>query len=278
MWTTTSASVLPSDTKFLPILHAEKQLLVCRATPTSLSQDGMHLSDGSVLPVSAVVYATGWNTADSHFSQSEALDLGLPVPLSAEPLSTAEHWEQLESVADQEVCSLFPRLSSPPPHFTKTPTHSPHRLHRNIISPNLLSRGDRSITFVGLTSNAQTASCSELTALWAVAWMEDLMPPSFSTSKEDLEMDVARVNTWMWRRYLNSKALVEPNVAIEIQTFFDALMRDLGLRVHRRQKGIFGILREYLTPYRASDYHGVIQELLERVRKERMEGVKRKDL
>jgi dimethylaniline monooxygenase (N-oxide forming) len=271
-WTTTSVSVLPSDTKFLPALHAEKEVLVHRATPTSLSQDGMHLSSGALLPVSAVVYATGWIHTKSLFTTSETLDLGLPIPLSAEPASVAAHWNDLYSVADVQVCSLFPDLASPPPHVIKEPTHTPYRLHRQILSPNLLSRRDRRIVALGLTSSSQTATCSELSALWAVAWMEDLMPPSFPPPTEDLEMEVAMVNCWMWRRYLSSRGIGLPIIATEIQTVFDSLMRDMGLRVQRRRKGILGILREYLTPYKAADYGGVVQELLERVRKERETG------
>jgi hypothetical protein len=117
--------------------------------------------------------------------------------------------------------------------------------------------------------NTQTATSSEISALWAVAGMEDLMPATFAPSKEGLEMEVAKANCWMWRRYLGSRGTCLQIVTTEIQTFFDSLMRDLGLKAQRRRKGIFGILREYLTPYKSSDYQGIVQELLERVRKEK---------
>jgi dimethylaniline monooxygenase (N-oxide forming) len=132
-WLTTSVSAIASDGYFLPILHQEKQLLVHRANPLFLPEKGMHLSDGTLLPVSAVVYATGWTQTESLFSSSETLDLGLPVPLADEPSATAVHWDDLNAVADAQVCRLFPRLTSPPSHFIKQPSHAPHRLYRYII-------------------------------------------------------------------------------------------------------------------------------------------------
>lgn len=43
-------------------------------------------------------------------------------------------------------------------------------------------------------------------------------------------------------------------------------MEDLGLRVHRKNKGFFGPLTEWVVPYEGSDYRGMIEEFLAQVK------------
>ena len=95
------------------------------------------------------------------------------------------------------------------------------------------------------------------------------MPSNFPPPKKELESTVARFNCWMWRRYMSTRGNNYAIVALEIQAVFDTLMRDMGLKVQRKRKGIFGIFREYFNPYKAANYHGIVEELLERARKEK---------
>ena len=80
-----------------------------------------------------------------------------------------------------------------------------------------------------------------------------------------MEEDVAKVNAWIARRY-GARGARDPEIILEIQTFFDVLMQDLGLEVYRRNKGWLGALREWLTPYEAADYKGIVEEFLAKVR------------
>jgi hypothetical protein len=43
-------------------------------------------------------------------------------------------------------------------------------------------------------------------------------------------------------------------------------MEDLALKVHRKNRGFFGPLVEWVVPYEPSDYKGMIEEFLTRVR------------
>lgn len=82
---------------------------------------------------------------------------------------------------------------------------------------------------------------------------------------------MALVNAFMNRRYL-SRGRVEPGFAMEIQTMFDTLMTYLGLEVQRKmiyKKGLFGgWISEFFDPYENQEYRGVIEELLNRRKKE----------
>jgi len=259
-WNTTAASLIPSKSPFINLVHEGKQLKVYRATPMSLSSRGMRLSSGELVAADAVLYATGWAPTTDIFTEGDRLELGLPAPLGSEPASLAKHWESLHSQADMKVKAVLPKLANPPPHHAITPTNTPYRLYRHIVSPATIARNDRSIAFVGFVSTIQTAQVAELGALWAVAYMEDLFPKPLPSNSE-IEKNVADINAWVYRRHL-SKGRIEPIIDAESQTLFDTLMRDLGLKSARKRKGWLGWLKEWVLPYKSSDYRGVVGELL----------------
>lgn len=66
---------------------------------------------------------------------------------------------------------------------------------------------------------------------------------------------------WMARRY-GTRGRRDPEIVLEVQTFLDQLMEDLSLRVQRKNRGVFGPIIEWVTPYEPSDYKGMIEEFL----------------
>ena len=262
-------SLLHTTNPFLGWLYSgSERLTVYRAKPVRLVEGGMLLDTGELVKADAVVYATGWRPTIDFFDDKEAAQLGIPLDVTQQDVEAEKRWDSLGKTSLAEVKALFPHLAQYPddPTNESVTTTTPFRLYRQILSPKLLAARDRSITFVGYVSNGQTAFCSELLALWAVAWMEDLlMMPT--PSQTDMEQDVARVNAWRTLRY-GARGKRDPEIILEVQTLFDLLMKDLGLRPDRKQKGhrIWGGLREWVMPYRASDYAGIVQEFLSQVR------------
>ena len=251
---------------FLEGVHDESKVKVYRATPVRMEGDGMCLDSGEVIKADAVVFATGWKPTVDFFESEEAKDLGIPIDVGDQDLQTAKYWAQLGAEEDGIVTKTFPRLARcelTPANETKT---TQFRMYRQVLSPRLFARGDRSITFVGLIASGQTSFCDELQSLWAIAWMEGLLPCQLPSERE-MEGEVAKVNAWMARRY-GARGARDPEIILEIQTFFDVLMQDLGLKVSRRNKGRSGGLREWLTPYEAADYRGIVEEFLAKVRVE----------
>lgn len=266
-WNPNCISIIDSNGPFIEYLHDENKLQVVRAGVTHLSSTGVHLTTGATIAADAVVYATGWEKSPAFFSSEDAIDLGLPGPLSQESVETAKEWKTLDSAAEVYVKATFPALTNPPDFNLPAPCKTPYRLYRNIIPPNFAARDDRSIAFTGMLVTSQTAFYSELSALYAIAYMEDLLPDPLPNA-QDMKQDVATVNAWMKARYLN-KGVEEP-LNLSEQTLFDQMCRELGIKVHRK-KGLrwaFGSdlwFWEWFAPYRARDYSGFVDELLEAV-------------
>ena len=261
-------SLVHTNTPFLGWLHSGKNITVYRASPNKLIKEGMLLDSGQVLKAEVIVYATGWRSSIDFFDDEEAAQLGIPIPLNQQDTEAEKLWDGLESIADASVTHTLPRLAEcPKGEMTDRETGTTQfRMYRQVLSPRLLARQDRSIAFVGYVSNAQTAACSEILALWAVAWMEGLMPKALPTEAQ-MNGDVARVNAWMARRY-GVRGRRDPEIVLEIQTFLDRLMEDLGLRVYRKANGVFGPLLEWVVPYGPLDYKGMVEEFLALVKTE----------
>ena len=265
-WNRSCISIIDSNGPFLEFLHDESKLKVHHASVTHLSGEGVHLSTGDTIAADAVLYATGWEKAPSFFAQEDIQDLGLPISVSDEPLSSATHWASRDAEATARVNELFPGLAEPPKSFEQAAAgRTPYRLYRNIIPPNLAARGDRSIAFTGMLVTSQTVFFSGLSALYAVAYLEDMLPTPLP-SLDAMETNIGLVNAWMKARY-GARGVNEPLNLCE-QSFFDTLCRDLGID-HRRKKGVKGLMGadrwfwEWFGPYTAKDYKGFVSEFLE---------------
>ena len=289
--------VLPQDNVFLPAVDAGTRTKIHRASVSALKESSLILSTGEEIATNVIVWSTGW--ADTHscvFSSPDALDLGLPIPLSSEPRSLASHWSNLDALADEEILQAFPFLSTAPPHPNPSPvTTTPYRLHRHMVPSTHIAQGDRSIAFVGACGAVNTVTYASICALWAVAWLEDLHPrhsllssarsPSTKGGKEreivEMEKQIALTNAFLRRRTLG-KGHLRPGHGLESQYVVDRLMGDLGLTVWRKsvrrndagwwektKTWITGILwREWMEVYRCAEYNGVVDELLDIARRE----------
>jgi dimethylaniline monooxygenase (N-oxide forming) len=257
-------SLIDKNSSFLQYMHDESKLKVHRDTVTHLSNEGVHLASGGIIKAQAVVYATGWQKSSTLFDAHTTAELGLPIQQSQEPLASAKLWSRLHEQADSRVKALLPELQNAPEFGLPPPTTTPYRLYRNVIPPNLADRGDRSIAFTGMLVTCQTIVFSELSALYAVAYLENLLPSPLP-SLDAMNEDIALINAWTKARY-GDRAVREPLNLTE-QTFFHVLCRDLGIQSHRKKgsRVLFGIdrlAREWLTPYRPSDYRGMVDEFL----------------
>jgi dimethylaniline monooxygenase (N-oxide forming) len=218
-------------------------------------------SERKEINTSAIVWCTGFKPSTSFFSPTDALSLGLPIPIDSEPAESKKYWNDLLAAADIDLLKKFPALKQWPLQAPKERTTN-YRMYRQVLPPSCIDANDRSIAFVGFLSNSQTAFASELTGIYGVAWLEGLFSREDFASKEEMEWDVAKTHAWMARRY-GARGHSLPEAVLEIQTFFDVLVKDLGGKVQR--KGGWG---EYLSVYRARDYSGLIEEMLERREKE----------
>lgn len=273
LWLTSYVSLVYSTGTFLRFLHDEEKLKVHQASLTKLSDGSAHLSNGTSFSVDAAIYCTGWSPSTDFFTHEDALDLGLPVRSSSQPADVASLWSKLNAEADNRVANLLPNCRNPELDTLGRPEMTQFRTYRTVVSPRLLSRGDRSVAFLGFVANAQTAAACELLALWATAWMEDMLPTQLPNEVE-LERQVALVNAWMTRRY-GARGAVSPEIILESQSFFDEVIKDLGLDPYRKKAKsrwpFIGWVFEWFEPYRGLDYQGIVEEFLDRSKRRKKE-------
>ncbi|KAI1608990.1 hypothetical protein EDD37DRAFT_697157 [Exophiala viscosa] len=270
------ASIVYKDALFMKCLHQDdpERLQVYRATPIRLQEREMIVQEeGKELAVKAdaAIWCTGWQPSADFFSTNDALRLGMPVSVDDEkaPEVFSEEWQR-QHTKDQEVLSLFPQLRDNP-FPPREPRWSQPRMYHQILSPELIAQEDRSIAFVGFVSTIQTAMSCELQALWAVAWMEDLLAKDAIPDLPSMQESVSTVNAWSRNRY-GLRDTKHPELIFESQSFFDVLCKDLGVEKWRKWRKWKGakwwqkpkrFAQEWLTPYRASDYKGLVDEFLE---------------
>ena len=175
-------------------------------------------------------------------------------------------------------------LKNPPSniHIPKS-TKTPFRLFRAIVPSSLAAQGDRSLVILGNYAGGRIQQTSEINSLWAIAYLEDLMPPatkSILSDREAMNRDIAHVEAFRKKRYLNAYPY---RLAIfEAPEYEDMVMRDLELRADRKTmripsgwRGWFGWkawCEEWFGSYLASDYEGIVEEFLESVEKRKGSG------
>lgn len=270
---------------FMDMIAEGKRIHIHRASVSSLSEKSVHLSDGQTLRSDAAVFATGWQTNQPIIFDPTILpELGFPFPLEQQTPDLAKRWNSLDQSSESRVRAMLPMLANPPPEvveYDKTharpATTTPFRMFRNIAPPTLSAQGDRSLIALGLLINTNVPTYAEVSALWGVAYLEDL--PFAPATKEVIsnvtvmEEDISLVNAWLYLRFRDRSA-VYPDGSVEIQDFTDLLMKDLGLRADRKRLavekdgkwgwfGVKGWAKEWFSPYRGLDYQGFVAEYKE---------------
>ncbi|KAJ5747060.1 uncharacterized protein N7511_008756 [Penicillium nucicola] len=179
----------------------------------------VHLSDGIFIDgVDLVVHATGYrpivpiqfsprslrlNLGLSALVDSESQDYGedqalstmpeiIRGPLSSSLKDSIEHWENLDRHSELKVrstlhatnCVLADRR---PPSWTAPLKLLPYRLYRRMVSPELVTQGDRSFATLGILLSSTIAVVAEVQALWVAAFLTGKFDSadSVSSANED---------------------------------------------------------------------------------------------
>lgn len=287
---TTYLSLIVEGSQFFDALHEDnpEKLTVHRATP--LKCEGRELlvnEEGSGekrIPADAVIWSIGWDPGFDFFEPEEAVEIGLPVYLGK---SNGKHKQSSESgknetsmnrslppldFYDSKVRKLFPatlnQTPAQPQDPTTTLTHTRWGLYRFTVPSKHFATNDRTLAFAGMISSGQTTATSEVGALWAVAWLEDLfaqipMPlldkvdadrltsPSPLLPKSNLKSKVGghisqedlklladaeiRFNQAFQERRYGLRGARSPEMILEARSFLDVLCRDLGIEVQRKR-------------------------------------------
>ena len=258
----------------MELINEEKLVHIYRASISFISEAEIELSTGEKISSDAIVFCTSWNIGcDSLFDPSEGAELGVSVPLDSLSEEYSSCWQKLDTVAEKFVLDSFPLLQTAPKIGTaRASPPIQYRCFRTIAPNSLAAKHDRSLIYLGMLGNSQVPSHAEVSALWGVAYLENLLPDGTCDGllgdEEGMDKDVANMTMFMAKRYPDR---YHPLAPVEIQSYLDITMRDLGLRTDRKRVGreaeegflgIKGWAREWFEAYRAGDYKGIVQEYL----------------
>jgi len=275
-----------NDLDFFELLNEDKDIKVSRTSIVSVKERSFKLSNGTQVDADAVIFATGWEGEGiPFFNDAMKSKLGLPVPKSTLTTSEATYWDQLDAQADKEIMDLYPIFATAPKTPIRERPNTQFRLFRTIIPPKLAAQGDRSIVFLGQLANTQHSFFAGTSTLWAIAYLEGLLPDATLGTKEDMDRKVALENAFMMRRYPGRKNI--PWCVLEIRDWMDIMLKELGVRTDRgrvawkrnpnRGFGWWGWkawFHEWFVAYEPVMYKGIVDEFLEVVKVETGEGPK----
>ncbi|KAI9735598.1 MAG: hypothetical protein M1834_001614 [Cirrosporium novae-zelandiae] len=260
-WTGSGLSILNYPTDFLGLVRDGK-IKVHIADVESLAPRTVNLSNGLSLPADALVCSTGWKHHPPMTFLPPVTDAVLGLPHYSE---TSD--KDLESRADDEILTRFPRLKAQPPSNPKykplpgsktDPTapaapNQPYRLYHFMVPPSRIP--DRDIAFAGAVSSITTSLCAQIQALWITAYFDGKL------SKPPGDEDTVRWKTQLYSqfgrwRYPGGFGARFPDFVFDALPYLDMLLGDLGMNTRRKS----GWFEEIFSAYGPEDYGDLVEE------------------
>ncbi|KAL8757681.1 MAG: hypothetical protein Q9184_004142 [Pyrenodesmia sp. 2 TL-2023] len=251
MWANAGLGVA-SAPKYWKVFHAG-DVTVHRTEIDHFAQGNkIFLKNGSILSTDYVILCTGFEKSYRTFDRDLRMDCNLTY-------EHTEKWAKLDARGERVVNQKLPYLKERPVkpksrHDEESLLHGPSRHYRRLIVPHMAARGDRSIYFPGQIHSIFTPLVSEFQALWGCAYMLGRLDVP---NQDSMEEEVAIWNVWTRKRYLaqGQKHAYAIYDYLSPQ-YIDTLARDLGIKTNRKSN----ILSEMFSPYKPSDYNGLLDE------------------
>ncbi|KAF4548411.1 Pyridine nucleotide-disulfide oxidoreductase-like protein 8 [Elsinoe fawcettii] len=241
-WIASGLSIHNYQTNIFDLVKAGK-IRVHIANVSHLSPHTVHLSTGASLPADVLIAATGWKKEAS----LKYLNFEITLPLDDIEI------QKLSSKADAEVLSRFPALKNQPTLRFKPDTKDPLRLYRFMVPTQ--SMGQRNIAFAGAVSTVSTSICAAVQGLWISAYFDGKVQRIAATETEAIDEAVLHSQWGKWR-YPCGYGATLPDLAFDCLPYFDLLIKDLGLKNHRKSSR----WAELTEPYKPWDYDTLVEE------------------
>ncbi|KAH8655849.1 putative dimethylaniline monooxygenase [Xylariales sp. PMI_506] len=244
-WTGSGLSILNFNTSFFDLVRQGK-VRVHVDNIDHLEPGKVILTGGQTISAGAIVCSTGWK------KESTIKFQGLPEQGLGLPFSAAEQ-TQLNAEYDKLVLQEFPILSKQPVLTSPPETGEPLRYYRFIVPPAFVSA--HNLAFSGMVSTVSTAICAASQGLWISAYFDGKLERE-AKSQEELTQEVMMHTQWGKWRYPCGYGAALPDFVFEGIPYVDMLLRDLGLKTHRKET----VFKELTSPYTPVDYNGVLDE------------------
>lgn len=267
------------------------QVEVIRKDIESLeSENTIRFKDGTSIQTHAFIASMGWNWKPSIQYRPTGMHADLGLPSTEYTRTQQEIWNKLDSRADAEIFESFPKLATGPKKNQEAligqetggfrEGFTPWRLWRGIAPPSLPTRD---IVFLGNVQLLQGALRTEISSIWAYAYLMGKLGPARSICKpskqlrveqtveykddiavkqtgtvDDVRYDTALLQRWgKWRTPYGFGAR-HLDFVFEGIPYFDMLLQDLGLRSWRKGWGWVGEV--FGGSYGQADYKGLVEE------------------
>ncbi|KAL5342664.1 hypothetical protein BJX70DRAFT_409657 [Aspergillus crustosus] len=223
------------------------------ADVASLSKERVHLADGEIIGVDAVVLCTGWET-------------DIPVELDEEGVTVDERNEALKTIYERiPYLNNFQRRTPNAPAYKGNQQASkraskPPLLYRNIIPCQQSFLQQKNLAFIGMSVSIHAVLVAQAQALWITAFLADRIPQLHSDnllSKVRSRAILDRVYGEVRRpRETGGLAGQHADLVFDSLPYVDDLLADLGLSGTRKR----GWWRELTEGYGVTDYYGLVIE------------------
>ncbi|KAK5159333.1 hypothetical protein LTS14_002475 [Recurvomyces mirabilis] len=273
--TATSIAILNYPTDILDLVRSAR-IKVHRKDLDHLDDHGVHSKDGTYVASDAFVASTGWSFKPAIDFSDKHLHSELGIPSIDLTKVQQDFWRGLDSKADAEVFSRWPKLkelnrpacadndglANPfdeiDPNITPR-DYTPWRLYRSLAPPGLAAEGDRSLTFAGYSLNFTGHIRNEIAGLWIWAYMNDKLSIDPCRDVADICYDAALLQRFCYRRAPWGFGRRFPDFVFDAVPWNDLLLKDLGLSGTRKGGSWY---RECFEPYSVADYRGITAEWL----------------
>ncbi|VUC26049.1 unnamed protein product [Clonostachys rosea] len=242
MWTGSGVGIHNFDSNFFDLVRAGK-IHVHLADINSVRDNKIRLSNGETIETDVVICATGWKKDPA--TKILNFDTGLKV-------QGAER-EKLIAEADEQVLSSLPLLKDQPVLRHEVKKGEPLRNYRYIVPTQAVF--NRNIAYAGMVSTVTTSIFATVQGLWISAFLDGKLNRS---PKDDTTVVKETILHTQWNkwRYPCGYGASLPDFAFDSIPYVDMLLKDLGLRNHRKATD----LAEIVEPYKPKDYKGLVEE------------------
>ncbi|CAN8106323.1 unnamed protein product [Discula destructiva] len=250
-WIGSGLSILNYDTSLFDLVKQGK-IRVHVDNIEQLEPGKVVLCSGDVLEAEGMVCSTGWKKeASIKFTGLEDYGLGLP-----EAVKETER-NILNTKADNEVLTMFPRLKAQPQLQFEPKDAEPLRYYRFIVPSTMLKA--RNLAFSGMVSTVSTAVCAATQAAWIVAFLDGKLD-RVAESPDEVRQEIMLHTQWGKWRFPCGYGASLPDFVFESLPYVNMLMKDMGLNINRKKS----LVKELLEPYAPLDFAGMWGEWVAR--------------
>ncbi|KAF2097892.1 flavin-binding monooxygenase-like protein-like protein [Rhizodiscina lignyota] len=228
-----------------------------------LSEKHVHLSNGEILPSDAIICASGWKPQPSIEFLPTTLNARLGLP------HTSDQKNDLAVAADRDILGRYPRLRNQPvlnPKYkpltgdaeAQASINEPFRLYRFMVSPDPDFLKLHNIGFAGMIWTLSQTVCAQMQSLWLTAYLDGKL--KIDQAPDQVLWEATLFSQFQKWRHPTGYGNMVPDLVFETLPYFDFIMDDLGLQVHRKKT----TFAELFEGYGPEDYREIVKEWKEK--------------